>query len=73
MRVVSSRYQGRTQRGRDLDYPPLELDNLQNVVTSAKEINCFRMLFTGNFVHLCKYHGINLHTTFTEHCKWAKN
>jgi len=38
--------QGRTQGGvLGLNPPPLELDILQNFITCAKEINCFRILF----------------------------
>ena len=36
--------QGRTQRGGLGLKPPFELDVLQNFITCATEINCFRML-----------------------------
>ena len=32
--------------------PPLDLDILQNFITCAKEINCFRILFACSFVDL---------------------
>jgi len=37
--------QGRMQGGGGVKTPPLELDILQNFITCAKEINCFRILF----------------------------
>ena len=41
--------QRRTQRGRVGDNPPpLEFDMLQNFITCAKEINCFRVLLFVN-------------------------
>jgi len=44
--------------------PPLEHDILQNFMTYAKEINCFRILLLVNLSTQCKYHGINLHANF---------
>jgi len=33
------------RKGVGVNPPPLELDILQNFITCAKEINCFRILF----------------------------
>jgi len=44
--AVQYYYQGRMQGGCfGVNPPPLELDILQNFITCAKEINCFRILF----------------------------
>jgi len=50
----------------------LSLIFYKNVFICAKDINCFRIHFACSFVELLKYHGINLHGNFKEHCKWAK-
>jgi len=43
--IVLGWRQGRTQGGLVGLKTPLELDILQNFITCAKEINCFRILF----------------------------
>jgi len=52
--------------------PALDLDILQNFFTCAKEINCSRIFLFVNLSTKRKYHGMNLHANFKEHCKWAK-
>ena len=59
-------------RGLGLNPPLLKLDISQNFITCVKGINCFRILFACSFVDLM-YQGMNLHSNFEEHCKWAKN
>jgi len=45
-KICGTTSQGRTQGELGLGLkPPLELDILQNFITCAKEINCFRILF----------------------------
>ena len=43
--VFVEHHQGRTQGVVGVNPPPLEHDILQNVITCAKEINCFRKVF----------------------------
>jgi len=50
--------------------PPLSLIFYKNVMTGAKEINYFRILLLVNLSTECKYHKMNLHANFKEHCKW---
>jgi len=52
--------------------PPLSLIFYKNFITCAKEIKCFAKFLFINLLTYCKYHGMNMHANFKEHCKWAK-
>jgi len=51
--------------------PPLSLICYKNFITRAKDI-VFADFLLVNLSTSCKYHGMNLHANFKEHCKWAK-
>ena len=65
--------QGRTQGGRGWGLnPPLSLIFYKNFITFARRLIVFPYFLLVNLSTQCKYHGINLHANFKEHCKWAK-
>ena len=44
----------------------------KNFITFARRLIVFTYFLPVNLSTCCKYHGINLHANFKEHCKWAK-
>jgi len=71
--VHGTRKFGKGKGVRKVGLPPhLSLIFCENFISCAREINCFRIILFVNLSTKCKYHGMNLHANFKEHCKWAK-
>ena len=67
------RGKGVRKGGVGVTHLPLSLIFYKNFNICAKGINCFRLYLLVDLLTLeCKYHGMNLHANFKEHCKWAK-
>jgi len=59
--LVTPQYKG-VRKGVVGVNPPLSLMLYNNFIICAREIKST----------YCKYHGMNMHANFKEHCKWAK-
>jgi len=65
--------QGRTQGGGGFGVNPLWAWYFtKTLLTAHRRLNAFAYLLLVNLSICCKHHGMNLHATIKEHCKWAK-
>jgi len=69
--ILLVRAQGRTQGGVGF-YPPLWAWYFTKTLLPAqRRLTIFAYFLLVNLSTYCKYHRINLHANFKEHCKWA--
>ena len=52
--------------------PPLSLIFYENLLPAQRRLIVFAYFLLVNLSTYCKYHRINLHANFKEHCKRAK-
>jgi len=52
--------------------PPLSLIFAKTLSPAQRRLSVFAYYLFVNLSTYCKYHGMNMHAKFKEHCKWTK-